>query len=164
MPVEVALINDMLQRNYRILLRQAEGLTHEDSLRQLPFRGNCFNWVIGHILQSRDKMLQLVQQPRVWTDAQVARYDRESEPIISGEDALLFETMLHDLTTGHERLTERLAALAPAELDQLAPKLIQGIPDWSIGQFLHFLLWHETYHVGQTEFLRQLTGKNDKVI
>jgi hypothetical protein len=27
-----------------------------------------------------------------------------------------------------------------------------------------FLYFHETYHVGQTELLRQLAGKNDQVI
>ena len=35
---------------------------------------------------------------------------------------------------------------------------------WTTAEFLHFLLWHETYHTGQTELLRQLTGVNDKVI
>ncbi len=31
-------------------------------------------------------------------------------------------------------------------------------------EMLHFLCWHETYHIGQTELLRQVIGKNDKVI
>jgi uncharacterized damage-inducible protein DinB len=29
---------------------------------------------------------------------------------------------------------------------------------------LFFRYFHETYHVGQTELLRQLAGRNDKVI
>jgi len=41
---------------------------------------------------------------------------------------------------------------------------IKGITDWTVGEWLNFLLWHETYHVGTTEQLRQLAGKNDKVI
>jgi hypothetical protein len=32
------------------------------------------------------------------------------------------------------------------------------------GQQIRFSHWHETYHVGQLELLRQLAGKNDKVI
>jgi uncharacterized damage-inducible protein DinB len=34
----------------------------------------------------------------------------------------------------------------------------------SMAERLAFAHWHETYHVGQLELLRQLTGKNDKVI
>jgi uncharacterized damage-inducible protein DinB len=50
--------------------------------------------------------------------------------------------------------------------DLLAPAkpVIQAIPPWTTAEFLHFLLWHETYHAGQTELLRQLSGTNDKVI
>ena len=38
-------IHDLFKTNHYILNRQIEGLTHEDSLLQLPFRGNCLNWV-----------------------------------------------------------------------------------------------------------------------
>ena len=34
----------------------------------------------------------------------------------------------------------------------------------TVGGSLSFLYWHEAYHTGQTEYLRQLAGKNDKVI
>jgi hypothetical protein len=42
--------------------------------------------------------------------------------------------------------------------------VINGGPPWSVAQWLHFLLWHEAYHLGNLEILRQLTGKDDKVI
>jgi hypothetical protein len=34
----------------------------------------------------------------------------------------------------------------------------------TLGNRLFFIYYHETYHVGQTELLRQLAGKNDKII
>jgi uncharacterized damage-inducible protein DinB len=34
----------------------------------------------------------------------------------------------------------------------------------TVGEQLAFLHFHEAYHTGQTEMLRQLAGKNDKVI
>ena len=34
----------------------------------------------------------------------------------------------------------------------------------TLGERLVFLHWHETYHVGQLELLRQLAGTNDAVI
>ncbi|MEM8861967.1 MAG: hypothetical protein AAGD96_26900, partial [Chloroflexota bacterium] len=34
----------------------------------------------------------------------------------------------------------------------------------TVAERLLFLAWHEGYHVGQTEYLRQLAGKDDKII
>ena len=33
-----------------------------------------------------------------------------------------------------------------------------------VGQHVAGLHWHETYHTGQLELLRQLAGKNDAII
>lgn len=162
--IEAHTLLEVLTRNYGVLQRQVQGLTHEDSLLQLPFRGNCLNWIVGHITQSRNKMLQLVDESRVWTDAQIARYNRNSDPITSGADALHFEQMLADLSTAHERLTQKLNQISTDELSAPAKAVIANTPTWTVAEFLNFLLWHETYHVGQTELLRQLAGKNDKVI
>lgn len=37
-----------LDTNQWIIDCQLKGLAHADTLRQLPFRGNCMNWVLGH--------------------------------------------------------------------------------------------------------------------
>ena len=34
----------------------------------------------------------------------------------------------------------------------------------SVAERILFLAWHEGYHLGQTEYLRQLAGKDDKVV
>src|SRR4051794_4037563 len=47
-------------RNVGIIKAQTAGLTHDESLLQLPFRGNCMNWVIGHILEGRNTILDLL--------------------------------------------------------------------------------------------------------
>jgi hypothetical protein len=162
--IEARTLLDAANRNYGVIQRQVAGLTHEDSLLQLPFRGNCLNWVVGHITQSRNKMLKIVGEPTVWTDEQIARYDRESLPVLNGDDAFHFEQILADFKQTHERFVEKLNSMSPDDLLLIAPEIIKGIPDWSISEFLNFLLWHEIYHVGQTEILRQLAGTNDKVI
>lgn len=48
---------ESLERNLYIIKVQTQGLTHADSLLQLPFRGNCLNWVVGHIAANRNTML-----------------------------------------------------------------------------------------------------------
>lgn len=162
--IEARMLIEIASDNYGVLLRQVKDLTHGDSLLQLPFRGNCLNWLVGHLTQSRDKMLQLVDAPSIWTAEQIARYERESQPVTSGEDAMRFEQILADLAVAHEQLVNKLTTMTADDLAAPAKPVIKNAPPQNTAEFLHFLLWHETYHVGQTELLRQLAGKNDKVI
>jgi hypothetical protein len=162
--VDSKLLVEALENNFGVLQRQVNGLTHEDSLLQLPFRGNCLNWVIGHLVERRDRMLELLDKPPLLTAEQTIRYQRNSEPITSGDDALPFEKLLADLATAQEQLLGLLSAMSSDDLMVVGKQIVVGPPPQSIGEWLHFLIWHETYHTGQTEILRQLTGINDKVI
>jgi uncharacterized damage-inducible protein DinB len=162
--IDARTLIDTADSNFGVLLRHVNDLTHEESLIQPPFNGNCLNWVVGHMMQSRDKMLQLVDEPSVWTAEQIARYERNSAPITSGDDAMRFEQMLADFQTAHERLVAKLGRMTPEELAAPAKQVIKNAAPQSTGEFLNFLLWHETYHVGQVDLLRQVAGKNDKII
>jgi hypothetical protein len=150
---------DMLRRNLAVIDQQANGLTHAESVMQLPFRGNCFNWVVGHLVVHRDKMLKVMNAAPQWDEAKAARYDRESPPITGLDSALPFENLLADLRQSQGLLEAALAKLTDETLDAMQPDGRRTLR----GRLL-FLAWHETYHVGQTELLRQLTGVNDKVI
>lgn len=155
---------DSLQTNFNVIHRQVKGLTHEDSLLQLPFRGNCLNWVIGHIIWRRNTMMELLDIPTIWTDEQQARYARESQPVTHGEDAMYFDQLLADFDKAQAILTQTLQETTAEKMATTIKELIPGAPAQSVAEWVHFLVWHETYHVGQTEILRQLTGVNDKVI
>jgi len=39
---------EMIGLNVNVITLQTKELTHADSLLQLPCRGNCLNWVLGH--------------------------------------------------------------------------------------------------------------------
>jgi uncharacterized damage-inducible protein DinB len=162
---EPAPLIEVLGRNYAIIQRQCEGLTHADSLLQLPFRGNCLNWVMGHLTQSRERILKLFDLPTIWTDAEVERYQRNSPPVLSdGADIITFERMMRDFECAHQQLHVRLSGSSVVELDQPGKEVVKGAGEMTTGEWVAFLLWHETYHIGQLEYLRQLAGKNDKVI
>jgi len=49
-------------------------------------------------------------------------------------------------------------------VEELAREVQSFLGTTTLGQLTFFLCWHESYHTGQTEALRQLAGKNDKVI
>ena len=144
--------------NHRVLHMQTKGLSHEDSLLQPPFRGNNLNWVLGHIIAGRSTALALLDGEPVWTKEEAAPYTQESEPI-TADDAFPLEKLVADLDETQERLDEALESITPEGLAHIA----EG-KDRSLGERLSFLYWHETYHTGQTELLRQLAGTDDKII
>lgn len=147
-------------RNVRLVKMQANGLTHEESLLQLPFRGNCLNWVLGHLAANRDSVLKLLGEPTIF--AQATRYKTDSPPVTeAGTDAL----PLQELIDGLDRTQERIAA-AMAQMDEAAwsREVIANDRKATIADRVFFLYFHETYHVGQTELFRQLAGKDDKII
>ena len=148
------------ETNNRVIKMQSEGLTHEDSLIQLPFRGNCLNWVVGHMVASRDSVLKRVGQEPVWSAEVGGRYQYDSEPIVSAEDAgiINYDDILVALETGLERLKEAVEELSEAQLNEANEK------GQTLAEYIGFMGWHGGYHTGQTEYLRQLSGKDDKVI
>src|SRR5690349_4008335 len=92
--VDSKLLIEGLENNFGVLQRQINGLTHEQSLLQLPFRGNCLNWVMGHLVERRDRMLELLDKAPFLTAEQRTRYERNSPPVLNGDDAMPFETLL----------------------------------------------------------------------
>ncbi|MBC8171512.1 MAG: DinB family protein [Anaerolineae bacterium] len=145
---------------YSVLQRQTEGLTHEDSLLQLPFRGNCLNWILGHLIGSRNTILKFLGETAIWDDATLAIYSRGSEPITvdNAYRALPLSDLMKKLDETQELLR---IALANKTADDWKIEVRENTTLLDRIAFLHF---HESYHSGQTEFLRQLAGKNDAVI
>ena len=146
--------------NLNILDRQLDGLDHRDSLLQPPFRGNCLNWVLGHILNARGRMMdRLLGLPPAVPFEETAIYETGSEAITADNEAVIDLNRLIDLLhTTQERINERLSSLDEGEYNA------EDEDGRSLAQKLMGFYFHETYHVGQTELLRQLTGVNDKVI
>lgn len=153
-------LSNAFARNVGIVKMQTEGLTHEDSMRQLP-HGNCLNWVLGHISASRDSVLETLGEPPLM-DTYGVRYQRGSDPVMRADEGTM---TLKELLSWLDRSQERLAtALSKMDEAALAREYRSGDRKTTVGQRVFFLYFHETYHVGQTELFRQLAGKDDKVI
>jgi hypothetical protein len=148
--------------NVKIIQKQTQGLSHADSLLQLPFRGNNLNWILGHILSGRDFILELLGEPPLLSEQQRARYDTGAPPLSSSSrSAIPLETLLLLLERSQEIIEGSLPSL-PAE--ELSREIEVGEQKMSVALRIFGLYFHETYHTGQTEILRQLAGKDDKVI
>jgi hypothetical protein len=132
-----------------------EGLTHDDSLVQPPYEGNCLNWVLGHILSGRHTAMKLVGAVPVWRQEEIDIYKTGSPPITSSDQAVPLEKLVSDLDQSQVTIAAALGKKSEAELLEEA-ETDRGIKP--ITQHLAELHWHETYHVGQLELLRDFAA------
>ncbi len=144
-----------------IIHRQTEGITNEESVVQPPVRGNCMNWILGHLLTERNFVLKLLGYEPVFTQAETERYQRESEPVTGYKDGLPFDQLMAKLELSQQLIEEGLKKITHERLAEMAEAGTRKDP---VGAIIAYIHWHETYHTGQFELLRQLAGKNDKVI
>lgn len=148
--------------NYRLMKMQCEGLSHADSLLQTQYNINCLNWVLGHIAVSRDRVLRLVGEESLLTEAEFNRYKTESDPItVDGDEVIQLERLLEILSVGQERINAGFSRLTDEQLAELIQVGERQVP---LGVRLHGFYFHDTYHTGQTDLLRQVAGTNDKIV
>jgi len=153
---------NVFKRNKMVIDRQVKDLSHEDSLLQPEVRGNCLNFILGHLIVYRESMHKMLGLPEIVSGEEIDRYDHGAEPILGDERGVMrLERLLAMLEQSTDIIIEALEKL-PA--DELEKEVKIGESSSTLGQRLEFQGWHETYHVGQTEYLRQLAGTDDKVI
>lgn len=133
-----------------------QGLSHEDSIVTPSFRANSFNWVIGHILVGRDRALSLLGKKPVLTMDERALYETGSEAL-NPEAAVRLDYLLEAIGKSQKRLEEGLASIT---VEQLAA-IYDEERKQTVGDRLNGLHWHETYHVGQLEILRQVSSERE---
>ena len=151
----------MLAKMFRVshgaLLMNLEGIDHERSLVQPSPAGNCINWVLAHIIASRDQLFGLLGLEPALGEAG-KRYRRSSEPVRGAEEALPFADLIGALERSQERLVSALSEIPDERLaDPFDGARYPGRPT-HVGDLLLFVHFHETYHVGQVGLLRRLAG------
>ncbi|MBX3051581.1 MAG: DinB family protein [Caldilineaceae bacterium] len=136
-----------------IIKRKSEGLTHADSMRQLPFPGNCMNWNIGHILVYRMQYLGVIDGISQPDPAEFAIYGGGSQPLTDSSKAIPLEVLLARIDDASAQV---IAALASMPAEKLA-EIYDAEQGTTLADRLTFyLLFHESYHAGQLEILHEL--------
>ena len=139
-----------LKRNLSVIERNVDGIDQERSLLAVVPGGSHLNWLLGHLVAARDRMLHSLAADPVWEDDTAAAYRRGSSPTLAPE-ARPVEELLDALRDGQQRLERALDDATEQQLD--APHG-QG----TVGAWVEFLAWHESYHAGQTALYRRLAG------
>jgi hypothetical protein len=134
-----------------------EGVTHEESLKQPAPAGNNLNWVVGHIVRTRNLALVLVGKESMFEMKEFDAY--EKTPLSSSANAIRFEELVEKFDALEKPLFEGIKAMPAEAYAAPAPFSPTGNPDETVGSLLSGIGFHEAYHAGQTGLLRRLIGK-----
>ena len=160
--IDASQLTKAFGRNTAILMMQVAGLSHEDSLLQTPYKINCLNWTLGHILVYRDRVLSRSGTTPQFAEGELDRYRRESEPITGdGPGVLQFPRLVAGIESSQEAVDQSLGLMSDGMFSEQVDEDGRTV---SRAALLHFDYFHDTYHTGQTELLRQVAGADDKVI
>ena len=140
------------QSNLWLARRTLEGLTQAESLLQPPFKANNLNWIVGHLVSGRQRALQTLGHPGVWSTAEHTLYNTGSMPI-SSANALALDLLTGYLVLAQDTLDDILPTCKAEFLTEAIATPFGEQPRW---QYLSGLAWHETFHVGQLDMLRAM--------
>jgi hypothetical protein len=144
----------------RIVVRlNADGISHDDSLIQPRPGGNCFNWVLGHLVAIYGEALPLLGQQPVRPREALSHYQRGAAPITNAAEALRIEDLTTWWVESCARFDAGLAALPEERLAERAPFSPSNDPNETVGSLLATLVFHQAYHSGQLGVLRRISGK-----
>ena len=134
-----------------LIHRFVVGITHEESVLQLPFEHNCMNWILGHIVNNRSHALETVGATHDWQDEVRALYHTETPPIKPESKSVQFETLVEYLDESVELLKAALESMSDERLQETHSNYRGEKTRYAHLTGFH---WHESFHLGQLEILK----------
>ena len=147
-----AVLATQLELNYGTLFRNLEGITHEESL-VMPPSGNCLNWVLGHIVSSRNRIMTQMGLAPIWQIDLAFHYSGRAEAGWSPATAIELKSIETDLARSQQELLNALEQMPDAMLTTPDEK------GRTLADAISFFNFHEAYHGGQVALLRRIVGR-----
>jgi len=135
-------------RIMRIFLR---GVSHDESVLQLPFKHNCMNWILGHIVTNRSHVLEVIGAEHAWQDEVRNLYHQDTQPVTPESPAIQFEILVKYLDESMELLE---SALGDKDGTWSEENFENYRGEKSRYEHLTSFHWHESFHLGQLEILK----------
>src|SRR5215510_5937562 len=139
-----------------VLARNLAGVGHEESLFAPQPGGNTMNWIVGHIVRTRNQAIGLLGGTPLFDDAEFDQYGA------GGFDpgrAMRLEELRRRFDALSPAIASALAHATPEQLSAKAPFSPTANPNETVGTLLAGIAFHEAYHLGQTGLSRRLLGK-----
>jgi len=143
--------------NHYCIEVNSKEITHEESIIQPGPNVNSLNWILGHIILSRNSIFKLLNKPSIWPDSHDVFYKRGSSLNQNKDNFLDFNQLLKDFDQTQNLLKKYLGGLTVEDFEKPVNE------KETLAQSLSFLQFHESYHVGQTGILRKLLGKEGAI-
>jgi hypothetical protein len=145
----------LFEYNALLVNKQLVGMSDAECLLHPPFTDDCINWLLGHMISARTRVLGVVDRPPVWDDAKRARYKSGAAPVTElGNGVLPIEVLLSDFNVSQQRLVDGLQHTTFEQLSKMS-----GYEKNTVADSLAYFHYHEAVHVGQIIYLAQYAGK-----
>ena len=135
----------------RIMHHFIDGISHTESVLQLPFEHNCMNWILGHIVTNRSHVLETVGAAHAWQEEVRALYHQDTQPVTKESPSIQFDIFIAYL--------DESIVLLKAALEDVSEEWLDENHSNYRGEktrYAHFTSfhWHESFHLGQLEILK----------
>ena len=134
-------------------------ISHEESLIAPPKGGSCLNQVLGHLTRTSNMALGTMGQKQPYSMEEFDPYDDRTGVPFSREKALPFDELRRRYKALQEPLVKTIRGMSEEALQAAPKRKMTGAPNETVGTQLATMVFHETYHVGQTGVLRRIAGK-----
>ncbi|MGH9856633.1 MAG: DinB family protein [Acidobacteriota bacterium] len=139
-----------------VVNKNCEGITHEDSLLHPQGGAHCINWVIGHIVKTRNEVSGLLGKEPLYPASNFAAYTPDD---FTPQKAVPFEELKRSFHELQKSMEVEISSLTPERMLHPASFSPTRNPDETVGSLLGTILWHEAYHAGQLGIVRREIGK-----
>ncbi len=138
-------IQKLFASNERVFKVNLEGITNEESLKEMH-NCNSINWIVGHLIYTRNSITSQLGLPPVADEAMKAIYARGTiDPDLS--KAISLDVLKKLYVDSQPQIIESLGK----------------ITDEVVLEQLTFMGFHEAYHIGQIGLLRKMLGKEGAI-
>lgn len=151
----VASFAPLLAVNSYLLNKSLDGLSEEEVWRRPSDHSNPILWIAGHMTWSRNGLLTLlggVAEPLSW-GPMFERYEHLRDLGAYPPQA----DIVGAIKRVNEKLKARMEAITDVELSAPSPRSFPN-RDNTVRGAIAFLVYHDTYHLGQIAYLRRWLG------
>ena len=149
------ILTTQLEFTFYSAQRNLEGVDHFASLRA-PVEGtSTINWILGHVINTRNVMLETLGAAHGFDERGQTMYGRGTKP---GGDCLTLEELRGFHATTQKTLMDALAKVDDAFLAEEVPGIFEPEEKVTRAEKLATLVFHEAYHMGQIGLIRHALG------
>jgi uncharacterized damage-inducible protein DinB len=157
-PVTVVQLIRQFQFTQMTLARLLSDVSHEESLREVGPEGKCLNWLVGHIIFARGKLLSLLGHEPDWHEGIRAVYGEPGAAKFGVRTAHSLSDLQRLLDQSLKELSDTLST-EKSSLKRSCEELPHVSEGGTVADRVGSYCCHEAYHAGQIGMMRRLLGK-----